>query len=378
MNIILVFTYGYSLKIWKESGTLDRELSIYKNLNKRYKCNFIFVTYGDESELDFDISEYGISIFPIYKYATKSKNKIIGYIKSFYFPFLIQKHVQEFDLIKQNQLLGSWVSIILKLLSKKPLFLRTGYDMYLFSSLENKNKITTLLYKFLTKTTLYFSDIYSVSSNRDFKFISSLNKNSNDIKIRPNWIIENNIQLINLERRYNNRILSVGRLEKQKNYEFLIKAFKDTNITIDLVGAGSLKNRLESISKQNKVKLNIIEPLENSEILNLMNKYKFFVTSSSFEGNPKTVLEAMSLGCIIFASKIDSHSELIVENVNGFLFDLNDPKNLIKQFQLNFENNNLLSSISKKSIDTVNKNFSLNKAVESEYLDYLSLRTESK
>lgn len=378
MNILLVFTYGYSLKTWKESGTLDRELSIYKNLNKRYKCNFIFVTYGDESELDFDISEYGISIFPIYKYATKSKSKLIGYIKSFYFPFLIRKHVQEFDLIKQNQLLGSWVSLILKLVSKKPLFLRTGYDMYLFSSLENKNIITMLLYKFLTKITLYFSDIYSVSSNRDFKFISSLNKNSNNIKIRPNWIIENNIQFINLQKRYNNRILSVGRLEKQKNYEFLIKAFKDTNITIDLVGAGSLKNRLESISKQNKVKLNIIEPLENSEILNLMNKYKFFVTTSSFEGNPKTVLEAMSSGCIIFASKIDSHSELIVENVNGFLFDLSDPKNLIKIFQLNFENNNLLSSISKRSINTVNKNFSLNKAVELEYLDYLSLRTESK
>ena len=37
------------------------------------------------------------------------------------------------DLIKTNQLNGSWVGIILKFMLKKPLIIRTGYNLYEFS-----------------------------------------------------------------------------------------------------------------------------------------------------------------------------------------------------------------------------------------------------
>ena len=33
MNVLVVFTYGYSLETWNESGTIFRELSIYKKLH---------------------------------------------------------------------------------------------------------------------------------------------------------------------------------------------------------------------------------------------------------------------------------------------------------------------------------------------------------
>ena len=35
------------------------------------------------------------------------------------------------------------------------------------------------------------------------------------------------------------------------------------------------------------------------------------ISSSLFEGNPKTILEAMSMGCIVIASDIKNHRELI-------------------------------------------------------------------
>ena len=34
MNVILIFTYGISLKKWSESGLIDRELELYKELEK--------------------------------------------------------------------------------------------------------------------------------------------------------------------------------------------------------------------------------------------------------------------------------------------------------------------------------------------------------
>ena len=46
---------------------------------------------------------------------------------------LLLNEIDHFDLIKQNQLLGSWAAILLKINSRKPLYTRTGYDMFLFS-----------------------------------------------------------------------------------------------------------------------------------------------------------------------------------------------------------------------------------------------------
>ena len=52
MNIILIFTYGISLKNWEESGLLSREIKLYEELNKKYKYKFTFLTFGDDSDIN--------------------------------------------------------------------------------------------------------------------------------------------------------------------------------------------------------------------------------------------------------------------------------------------------------------------------------------
>ena len=61
-----------------------------------------------------------------------------------------------------------------------------------------------------------------------------------------------------------------------------------------------------------------------------MSEYKYFISSSLFEGHPKTVIEAMSSGCIVFLSNIQNHSELITNGKDGFIFNLEE--NNLKKF----------------------------------------------
>ena len=75
-------------------------------------------------------------------------------------------------MIKQNQLQGSWVAIIIKALLHKPLFTRTGYDVYKFCLEDKKNFFIKFLYLYLTKITIWFSNIYSVSNLTDLKYSS--------------------------------------------------------------------------------------------------------------------------------------------------------------------------------------------------------------
>ena len=56
---------------------------------------------------------------------------------------------------------------------------------------------------------------------------------------------------------------------------FLLDSLKGTDIEIDIIGSGTLKNNLIKYAKQNNIKLNIFENVPNSELLNILKNYKF-------------------------------------------------------------------------------------------------------
>ena len=97
---------------------------------------------------------------------------------------------------------------------KIPLIVRTGYDLYEFSILENKSLIKRLFYKYLTHFSLNFSDIYTVTSNSDKNFLIEKFKikDESKIKIRPNWIKlrASNFNIKDWENRHQNKLVSVG------------------------------------------------------------------------------------------------------------------------------------------------------------------------
>ena len=42
MKVIILFTYGVSIKDWESSGLLDREIKIYNHLAEKYEINLSF------------------------------------------------------------------------------------------------------------------------------------------------------------------------------------------------------------------------------------------------------------------------------------------------------------------------------------------------
>ena len=101
------------------------------------------------------------------------------------------------DLIKQNQLLGSWTAVLFKFLLNKPLFIRTGYDMYNFSILDKKSKLLQTMYKLLTKFSLYFANLYSVTSESDLVFLKKHFKKQAKLLKEVIGLLILNISLLN-------------------------------------------------------------------------------------------------------------------------------------------------------------------------------------
>lgn len=371
MNVGVFLTYDYSLKTLSSSGILIRELKLYQEIHNKFGTNFTIFTYGDIIDEELLPSKSGISVFPIYKLIKKNKNKYFRVIKSLLIPFLIRKDIKNIDILHQHQLNGVWIPLICKALYKKPLYMRTGYDAYSFSIKDNDNKLLQFFYKFLTILTLKFSDLYTVTSKTDLEFLTSnFSFNENKIVVRPNWVT---IPEVNKKFQVFNKVLSVGRLVKQKNFSLLIKEMKKINsITLDIVGAGPLEKELRDLSTKEGVLVNFLGTLDYENLQNLYNDYTFYISTSSFEGNPKTILEAMASGCVVIASDIESHREIITNDFNGKIFDKNNP-NLIKLLDEFINNPDKVSFCSKNAIESVKKYNSLDKIVVDTYSDYEQL-----
>tara|TARA_Y100000741_G_scaffold365233_1_gene361120 strand:+ start:15923 stop:17041 length:1119 start_codon:yes stop_codon:yes gene_type:complete len=365
VHIVYFFTYGYSIKSWESAGILSRELKIFDKLIEDFGLKFTFVTYGDNKDKEFKLNK-NIKIVPIYSLINKSENKYKNLYSSFKLSKLLKNEIGNFDVIKQNQLLGSWASILLKLNSKKPLYTRTGYDMFLFSLKEKKSIFKIFLYYLLTQLTLIFSNIYSITNKLDSMFLKKyFLVNKKKLVIRPNWVSNENYKNFNL--RYENKILSVGRLEKQKNFEYLIKCLVNTNLTLDIVGSGSEQENLEKISENLAVNVNFLGTVENNQLLKLMAEYKYFVSTSSFEGNPKAILEAMASGCVVIAKDIPNNVEIINNKVNGILFNEHSMplQSLLKNINTLDDEQNL----SENGIEYIKKNNSIEELANNIYQD---------
>ena len=370
MLIALFFTYNYSLKTWSDSGILLKELEIYEMLNRKHGIKFKFITYGYKDEESYIKKFDFIEIIPIYEYVSKSKFKLINYIKSFLIPFKIKSLLADVTLLKQHQLLGSWVSILSKFINKKPLIIRTGYDMFLFSIYEKKSMRIKFLYYFLTLLSLRFANLYTIASTSDSNKLRKYFKYSK-VKIRRNWIKEvKNIK--NLNKRHSDRVLSVGRLEKQKNYSYLIDSLSNSKYSIDIVGRGSLKESLKKESGEKNVNLKLLDPIDNESLLEVYQDYKYFILTSFYEGNPKALIEAMSSGCIVLASNIENNSEIIDNYINGILVGegLDSISDALGWLD---ENPDKASQISTNAINFINENYLLSDLVEKEYKDYKNL-----
>jgi len=232
-NIALIFSYDVSLNLWEKNGSISRELTPYLSLKKNKNNDYIFYTYDQNIKKKFNYKKNTFKIFSIYSKFKYFKNKYLRFIFSFIYPFFIKNQFRNIDLIKTNQMWGSWVGVILKFLTKKPLIVRCGYEYYRNLLISNESFLKKIFLKYLSKITYDYADKILVTSPSIKKFIiDKFNISNRKIIVQRNWI---DIKKFSPKSRTNNLAIYVGRLSSEKNLPDLIRIIDNTNIKFLIV-----------------------------------------------------------------------------------------------------------------------------------------------
>lgn len=150
-----------------------------------------------------------------------------------------------------------------------------------------------------------------------------------------------------------NQILAVGRLTKFKNFDLLIKSFKDTklkNYKLLIIGSGEENNNLQQLIKNLKLSkaVEIKNNVSDTELIKNYQKSRIFTLCSFKEPFGMAPVESMACGTPVIVSKCGGAKETVINNKTGLVINMNQ-KNLTKSIRKLANNPSFASILSKNS-----------------------------
>ena len=121
-----------------------------------------------------------------------------------------------------------------------------------------------------------------------------------------------------------------GRLDPVKNFELLLEIFEccvkeDARIRLMLIGDGQEKEKIKMISYQRGFEGKILFIGQTDIVLSYLRALDVFLLTSFKEQMPMSILEAMSVGVPIIASRVGEIPHMVKNGKEGFLCQLEDP-----------------------------------------------------
>ncbi|MCU0343825.1 MAG: glycosyltransferase [Ignavibacterium sp.] len=124
-------------------------------------------------------------------------------------------------------------------------------------------------------------------------------------------------------------IISANRFDKQKNLILVLNIAKfltnNKNIIFLLLGDGEQFEIIKHISHKDNLS-NIFFMGYKSNVQEFLEASDLYLATSLGEALGYSLIEACRAGLPILATNVRGHNEVVIENYNGFLFELNDAK----------------------------------------------------
>jgi len=171
----------------------------------------------------------------------------------------------------------------------------------------------------------------------------------------------------------------VANMRTIKNHIFLLQAFntirEESDVKLVVVGEGfkfdddNAEPQIRQYISDNNMGSDVLLLGKRHDIPELLSIMDVFCLVSLKEGLPLSILEAMSSGLPVVGTNVDGISDIVVDEVNGYLVELDDIEGLIHKIGSLLKNEALRVAMGQQARRMANDKYSLTTCAES----YLNL-----
>lgn len=172
---------------------------------------------------------------------------------------------------------------------------------------------------------------------------------------------------------------AVGRLNGEKDYPTLLRAVKllsDSGFkaTFIIAGGGGLEMELKQLAQSLDVQSQVLFLGHTQDVREVYDAMDVYALSSTREGLPNTVLEAMAMEVPIVATDVDGVGEVVRDGVDAILLPPQDPQRLAEEIRRVLLDAPLRERLTASARQQVAENFSFARRmrrIESIYRDVM-------
>ena len=150
------------------------------------------------------------------------------------------------------------------------------------------------------------------------------------------------------------KLIAIGNFRAQKNYFYLLDIFKQLkghSIHLDIYGGGDLE-KYKTVIDENHLNVTLKGQITN--VNDVIARYDLFIMSSTNEGFPLSVFEAMAAGVPLMITDIPPLSSIVKDN--AIYFKLGDAEKAAEQIKAVLENKIDINTMAVKAKKFAEKN----------------------
>lgn len=284
-------------------------------------------------------------------------------------PWLHRAAFERATVVKSEQILAGPIATRIARQYGKPLISRSGFSVAGLAA--NEGWANQAQLAATERTVQRVADYVVVSSQKDReRTLERTGQPPDRVRIIPNFV---DLSLFHpagrpSPRGEQPRLLAVGRLVHQKNFDALITATAPlTGVRVRIIGRGGLESSLrERIEREGLDHIEIRPTMSQERLAEHYREATLVLQPSFFEGgHPKTVIEAMACGAPVIGADITGIDNVISHDQNGWLCGT-DPESIRDAVTTLLGDERSRERLGRAGHDYVRDELSLDRAVERE------------
>jgi glycosyltransferase involved in cell wall biosynthesis len=331
--LVVVFTYGISLRTWQQTGGIMRELALYTHLANHYGT-IILCTYGgaeDREILHKELPEEVSKSFQI----VSNEERVDTATYAQRLPALVRRALgpSKRVVVKTNQMAGGHIAarIVQHLRSwglTTALVARGGYLWSRMSAYEHGPSskqacdAAAIESELCANADMVVGTTSEMLEDLQWRYMIQRDRT----RLIPNYVLVD--EEAPERERLPGLLLYAGQLVKRKRVDVLIDAVAEldpelrSQLTLEIIGDGPELESLAAQAAQRNAPVVFRGRLPHAALLERMKECALYLQASEMEGHPKTVLEAMGCGAPVIVASSPGLAQVVQHGVTGLRIQL--------------------------------------------------------